>query len=72
MVDIDRLREYGRYRCRKKETAESEPLTKNKEKEKEMSSLNETTEEVSTTPIQSQIELILDEIISGNPKATFL
>lgn len=37
-----------------------------------MSSLNESAEDASSTPIQSQIELILDEIISGNPKATFL
>ncbi|KAF8374519.1 mgl-3, partial [Pristionchus pacificus] len=68
----EKVEEIRKEEERKKETAESEPLTKNKEKEKEMSSLNETTEEVSTTPIQSQIELILDEIISGNPKATFL
>lgn len=69
------MKEYGRYRCRKKsdeKVEEKEPLTKQVEKEKEMSSVVESTEEMSTTPIQSQIELILDEIISGNPKATFL
>ncbi|GMR47345.1 hypothetical protein PMAYCL1PPCAC_17540, partial [Pristionchus mayeri] len=74
----EKVEEIRKEEARKKsdETAESEPLRKNEERERgrgrEMGSVAESVEEASTTPIQSQIELILDEIISGNPKATFL
>ncbi|GMS95215.1 hypothetical protein PENTCL1PPCAC_17390, partial [Pristionchus entomophagus] len=68
----EKLEEIKREEAEELIVAEKEPLRKREEKEKEMSSVVESADEPSTTPIQSQIELILDEIISGNPKATFL